>query len=371
MENKFKLIKRIFCLFIIMGQLVLLTGCLSNSNGNENEDIPTQQPTVPNQNITVWQNQNWYIFDTVSYIYSYKGDEQTEFAQYSNEAFDLLTEYHKLFDIYHEYEGIINLCTINKNAGKDAMIVDQKLIDFLIYAKQVYTITKGETNVMLGPVLKLWHDARETASNKPSEKYIPSLEALQEANLYTSIELLEIDDEKNTVRIAHEKGRIDVGALGKGYATEKAAQYLESVGCSSYVLNIGGNIRIIGKKPNGAGWKTGITNPFKDPNKPHSLIFTISDTSCVTSGDYERFFVYNGKKYHHIIDKDTLMPSEHFASVTILAKDSGLADALSTALFAMSYDEGKAIVDSIANVEVVWIYKDGTIVYTDGVSKLL
>ena len=311
------------------------------------------------------QQSYFQYFDTVSTIMNFKGDGQEEFGKNLEVVQDVLWEYHQLFDIYHEYSGVNNLCTLNKMAGGDPITVDQKLIDFLLYAKEIYKITNGETNVMLGSVLKLWHDARTTATNDPNNKYVPDTKALEEANLHTSIDLLEIDDENNTVRISDPKARIDVGALGKGYATEKLAQILEAKGCTSYVLNIGGNLRIIGKKLDGTGWNTGIKNPLNTMS--FSLYLNISDISCVTSGDYERYFTVDGKKYHHIIDKDTLMPSTQFSSVSILVKDSGLADALSTALFSMSYEEGKALVEKLGNVEVVWIYKDGTVVYTDGI----
>ena len=347
-----KIYKKILCLFIILGQLVILASCLNDYN---------EEP----QNGKVLQNVNFNYFNTVSYIYSYAGHEQDVFAENSNKAFELLGEYHKLFDIYYEYSGINNLCTVNKKAGVEAVEVDQRLIDFLIYTKEIYSITGGETNVMLGSVLKLWHDARETASNG-GQKYVPSMEDLTNANQYVDINLLEIDDEKNLVFIKDKNARIDVGAIGKGYATEKVAEYLESIGCYKYVLNFGGNIRIIGNKDDGSGWNTGVTNPH-DPST-YSLIINISDTACVTSGDYERYYFYEGVKYHHIIDKDTLMPADYFSSVTIITKNSGLADALSTALFAMSYDDGKKLIESLEGVEVIWIYKDGSIVYTDGVS---
>ena len=110
-------------------------------------------------------------------------------------------------------------------------------------------------------------------------------------------------------------------------------------------------------------------NP-KDPNT-YSQIITIADTSCVTSGDYERYFTVEGKKYHHIIDKDTLMPADYFSSVTIIANDSGLADCLSTALFCMSYEEGLALVEKIGGVEVLWIYSDGTMKTTQGFDALI
>ena len=98
----------------------------------------------------------------------------------------------------------------------------------------------------------------------------------------------------------------------------------------------------------------------------------IRDTSCVTSGVYERYFTVNGVHYHHIIDRDTLFPSAYYSSLTVLTKDSGLADALSTALFCMSIDEGKAVLSALDEpCDAVWILPDGSIEYTDGVSKLL
>jgi thiamine biosynthesis lipoprotein len=148
-----------------------------------------------------------------------------------------------------------------------------------------------------------------------------------------------------------------------------AAQHLEAQGISGYVLNIGGNLRIIGRKHDGSEWRTGVKDPANTDQ--FATIITLSDTSCVTSGDYERFFVVGGKRYHHIIDKDTLHPSEHFSSVTVITKHSGLADALSTALFGMNYEDGLALVEKTEGVEVLWIAHDGTQYYTPGLEKLI
>ena len=98
---------------------------------------------------------------------------------------------------------------------------------------------------------------------------------------------------------------------------------------------------------------------------------TIADTSCVTSGDYERYFTVDGVRYHHVIDRDTLMPAAYFRSVTVITPHSGLADGLSTALFAMSYEDGLALVQKIGNVEVLWISADGTKLYTPGISQMI
>ena len=344
--------KSLLCLCVVLGLLVVLTGCPESAHKAEPKGMVY-----------------FSYFDTVSYVYSYAGDSQKEFEARCEGVSAILEEYHRLFDIYYEYSGVTNLKTLNENAGGEPMKVDEKLIDFLLYAQELYEKTDGEMNIMMGSVLRLWHDCREEASEDPANARIPDASALSEAAIHTEFSCLEIDVENSTVRVADSEASIDVGALGKGYATEKAAEYLKSVGGESYVLNIGGNIRIIGEKPDGSGWGTGIKDPA-DP-ETYAMILTLVDTSCVTSGDYERFFRVNGEKYHHIIDKDTLMPASYFSSITILTANSGLADALSTALFSMSYEDGLALVNKFGGVEVIWITPDGTVYQTEGINDLI
>ena len=348
-----KLFKSISCLCLVVGLLVFLTGC------------PSTTDTA--SNIKPKGMQYFSFFDTASQIISYAGDSDKEFEARCKGASEILLDYHRMFDIYHEYSGINNLRTVNLNAGGEPVEVDERLIEFLLYTQWLYAATDGEMNVMMGAVLRPWHDCRTEALDPANSEQarIPEMDELTEAKKHTAISLLEIDVEKNTVRITDSKASIDVGAIGKGYATEKAAEYLESVGATSYVLNIGGNIRIIGTKVDGTGWKTGVTDPH-DKNR-YAMYLNIADISCVTSGDYERFYTVDGVRYHHIIDKDTLMPANYFSSVTILTSDSGLADALSTALFSMSYEDGLKLLEKIdERVEVLWITKDGTQYQTEG-----
>lgn len=309
-------------------------------------------------------------FDTVSYVYSYAGDSAERFDERSAEVSNILGEYHKLFDIYHEYSGVNNLCTINRQAGGEPVPVDERLVDFLLYARQLYELTDGEMNIMMGSVLRLWHDCREAASQSPANAAIPSGEELETAAEHMDFSTLEIDEENLTVRITDPEASIDVGALGKGYATERAAEFLSRDGAQSYVLNVGGNIRIIGTKPDGTGWVTGIRDP-QGSQEQFAISLRLENTACVTSGIYERYFTVDGQRYHHIIDKDTLYPADYFASLTVLTEDSGLADALSTALFCMSQEEGASLAEKLDGVEVIWIYADGSIEYTDGVKELI
>ena len=185
---------------------------------------------------------------------------------------------------------------------------------------------------------------------------------------HTDIGQLIIDEENCTVTLTDPEMTLDVGAIAKGYATERVARFLEEKGITGYVLNVGGNVRTIGTKPDGSGWVTGIKNP-KDPSTI-AVNITIADTSCVTSGSYERFFIADGKKYHHIIDPDTLFPAEYFDSVTVITPDSGVADCLSTALFCMSYEEGLKLLESFG-AEALWILPDGEKLYSPGMEQLV
>ena len=345
---------------------LLLTACSAQTAESVSETAETAAPLSIEPKGKVY----YTYFDTVSYVYDYAGDSAERFDERSAEVSHILSEYHQLFDIYHEYTGLNNLCTLNRQAGGEALELDEKLIDFLLCAREMYDLTNGEMNVMLGAVLNLWHECREAASNDPASAAIPDQEALSEASAHTGIDLLEIDPERHTARIADPEASIDVGALGKGYATERAAEYLEREGAFGYVLNIGGNIRCIGTRPDGTGWVTAVRDPDKSASD-FACSIRISDTACVTSGIYERYFVVNGERYHHVIDKDTLFPAAYFSSLTVVTRDSSLADALSTALFCMPMEEGEELSQRIGGVELLWIFPDGEQHSTPGFATMI
>ncbi len=301
-------------------------------------------------------------FDTVTEISSYRAESDADFSANADAAAALLGTYHELFDIYHEYEGITNLATVNRMAGGEPLAVDERLIDFLLFAKEMYETTDGYVNIAMGSVLTLWHDFRERVSDGDADALPPSEEALAAANLHTSIDALEIDRAAGTVRLTDPAASLDVGAMGKGYATARAAELLRARGADSYVINAGGNLVILGARPDGSPFSTGIRNPRGDG---FAATVSLSDTSFVTSGDYERYVTVGGVRYHHIIDKTTLAPASHFASVSVMAADSGVADALSTALFCMPYEEGRALAGRLG-AEVLWITPEGEILRTEG-----
>lgn len=345
-----RFISALLAITISITALLSLSSCI----GGETE-YPTRGKTI-----------SYTYFNTVSTITVCGEVSDEAFDAYVSEAEKLLSYYHKLFDIYYDYSGVNNLRLINQKAGIEPVEVDSELIDFLLYCKDLYTLTGGETNVMMGAVLKIWHNYREDAEYDPREAAVPEAEHLKRAAEHTSIDSLVIDKDAGTVYISDPEASLDVGAIGKGYATEKLYDKLVSMGADHVALNIGGNIRTIGLKPDGEAWLTGLTNPDKSADD-FAARLDLEETACVTSGNYERYYTVDGVQYHHIIDPDTLMPARYFSSVTIITEDSGLADALSTALFCMSYEEGLALVKSIGGVDVIWIDLEYNLVKTDGI----
>jgi thiamine biosynthesis lipoprotein len=352
--------KKIISVLIVIVMLFSLPSC--NTGKEEHKQYKTRSRTISE-----------YYFNTFSTVSTYKDESDLPKESYAKAAEDILEYYHKLFDIYFEYDGMNNLCTINKNAGKSPVKVDEEMIVFLEYCKELYTITGGKTNVMLGSVLEIWHDTREDALDDfgylhPDE--LPTLDELRKANEHTSIDLLVIDKEASTVYISDRKAAIDVGAIAKGYTVDILAERIGALGADSVALNIGGNIRTIGLKPEAQPWVIGLTNPDKTSDDSLYCRVQIGSSSMVTSGNYERFFYAGETKYHHIIDPATLMPAAYFSSVTIITENSGLADALSTALFCMSYEDGLALVNSIGGVEVIWIDLNYNMKATEGIKTL-
>lgn len=313
------------------------------------------------------------LFDTVTTIVGYS-EREKEFTALAGRIKDKLTEYHRLFDIYHSYEGMNNLKTINDNAGIAPVKVDQELISMLLFAKEQYYATGGKVNIALGAVLRIWHEYRERGISDPLNAEVPPRELLERAAGHTSIDNIIIDEKASTVYLSDPGMSLDVGAVAKGYAVERTAQYLEGLGVSSLLLSVGGNVRAIGGKPGKNGmepWNIGIRNPDKESAATELGSVLISGYSVVSSGSYERYYTVNGTRYHHIIDPNTLSPASYFTGVTVICRDSGIADALSTAIFNMPLEKGKEFVEGLDDVEALWVTVNNEIVCSEGFKSFL
>lgn len=300
------------------------------------------------------------VFDTVTNLRGY-AYSQEDFNDTAEKVHAALVEYHQLFDVYHTYSGIANLKTVNSCAGAEPVTVDARILALLRDCRSYYELTGGRVNVAMGSVLTQWHTARNEGISNPAVAELPSMDALKEGAKHCSFDTVILDEENSTVFLSDELQQLDVGAVAKGWSAQRMAELLPN----GYLLNLGGNVVSSGPKPDGSPWVIGIQDPRA---QDYLLTVNLYTGSTVTSGDYQRYYTVNGKNYHHIIDPDTLMPSRYWQSVSILCEDSGLADCLSTALFLMPLEEGKALAKQ-CGVEAMWVGENSAIEQTEGFAE--
>ena len=339
--------KRIVCAILLAS--ILLSGCAAGQGSRANKQYTATFLT---------------LFDTVTYITG-RADTEEDFKAKAQAVHDELLEYHQLFDIYNDYEGLNNLKTVNDNAGIGPVEVDSRIIALLQDCKTYYEATDGLVNTAMGSVLRLWHEARNDGINDPANAYLPDVTALEEAAMHTDMDAMIIDEAASTVYITDPAVQLDVGAVAKGWSIQRVSENAPE----RLLISVGGNVCATSSKDeNGTPWVVGIQNPDGGDTYLHTLYVT--GGSVVTSGDYQRNYAVDGKLYHHIIDPDTLYPSTYWRSVTIVCADSGLADALSTALFLLPQAEGQQLLDELG-AKAMWVDAEGNIFYSPGFEDLI
>ena len=285
------------------------------------------------------------------------------------EARQQFVRYHQVFDGYNAYDGVHNLYYVNQNAASGPVPAEPELMTLLAWIRDLQPSLEGRVNVAMGAVLRLWHDAREAGVALPDEA------ALREAAEHVDMSQVILDEQAGTVYFADPELSLDLGAVAKGYTAERVAQWMLDSDMPSFIISAGGNVRC-GQKPldGRARWGVSIQDPGPIDGLPgtgYMDVLYLTNLSVVTSGDYQRYYTVDGVRYHHLIDPDTLYPGQHMRAVTIVTQDSGLADALSTAVFLMPYEQGRAFVEALDGVEAYWVLLDGSVQCTDGLRAML
>ncbi len=334
-NNRKTVLKKVF-LIILCAALITAPACSS-------------APSLQKYSVTYTD-----VFDTVTEFTAYCSDKE-KFDKTAKELHTELLRLHKLYDIYNEYDGIVNLAYMNRVCGQQPVEAGAEILSLLENGLGWCRLTNGRMNIFSGAVLSLWHKYRAEG------KGIPTDSELKEASKHISYESVIIED--GTVYFTDKELKLDAGALAKGQVYIYIMPLLRDSGISDYILNLGGNVTVSGKKPDGL-WKVGVQDP--DGDGLYTKV-SVSDISVVTSGDYQRYYEYDGKKYHHIIDLNTLYPASEYRSVTVICRYSWDADALSTSLFLMSMEEGEALLRQY-NAEALWIKADGTVKRSAGFS---
>jgi thiamine biosynthesis lipoprotein len=240
---------------------------------------------------------------------------------------------------------------INQSSGKEWVRVSPETIQVIKKAQEVSELSRGGFDITVGPLTELWRKARE-------KKIPPSAEEVKEKLDLVNFKNIEVNQE-GKVFLKKKGMAIDLGGIAKGYAVDRAFDVLTSLGYKNLIVNAGGDLRVGGTK-NNQPWSIGIQNP-RDPQKLLTRI-SVSDMAVATSGDYEKFFIYERKRYHHIFDPKNGFPTEGCQSVTIATKDCITADGLATAVFVLGPEKGYSLCQKLNGVQCLIVDREGKII---------
>ena len=341
-----------FCLAILL--VVSLGGC-----------APKQQK---------FHYQFFDTFDTIIQVVGYAKTQQ-EFNTYTEFVHERFRQLNDLFDKFEDHGLDNGIAAINAMAGIAPVKAAQEVLDLVQFSLQWQRETDGAVDITMGAVISIWQDYIGRYSGGSEEAVLPPQQELEAAAQLCGSHLLEVDEQAGTVYLKEKGASLDVGAVAKGYATELVAEELRQMGWRSFSISSGGNVRTCGQPQNGNEyWSVGIQNPasgavLAEQSELLDVVY-VNDGSVVTSGDYQRFYMVGDKRVHHIIDPATLMPAEHYRSVTVVTPHSGQADLFSTALFVMELEQGKQFAQR-HELGVLWVLADGSIAYSDAILPML
>ena len=248
---------------------------------------------------------------------------------------------------------------INRNAGIEPVRVDKELFDLIKRSLAISRLTDGAFDITYASMDKIWKfDGSMTE--------MPTVEAIRNSVSRVGFGKIVLDESNFTVFLTEAGMKIGFGAIGKGYAADKAKKMLMDYGVQAGIINASGDMNTWGKQPDDEDWKVAITNPM-DKGKAFGLV-PVRQGAVVTSGDYEKYVEFNGIRYTHIIDPKTGYPAHGVISSTVFAPSAELADALATSLFVMGVDVGIARINQLPNVECILIDEDGNIHTSDNIN---
>ena len=299
---------------------------------------------------------NRFLMGTVCIITLYNGEAQEIF----DGAFSVIEKEDLLMSLQ---KGNSELSKINNSAGLESVAVSEDTYNVVSSALYYSELTHGAFDPTVAPLVELWDIGSDFEGVLPDPD---SIERIKKLTDYSKLEMLS----DNRIYLESREMKIDLGAIAKGYIADKVKDYLLSRNVERGIINLGGNIVVLGSKPENKPWKIGIQNPFESRGN-HIGIVEVKDKTIVTSGIYERFFMADGKRYHHILDPKTGYPVDNdLASVTIISDTSIDADALSTSLFVLGVETGLELIETIKNAEAVYITKDKKVIYSSGAQDL-
>lgn len=314
---------------VLLSAAIVLTGC-----------------STPPANETV--SKSGMYFDTVVKI-EISGLKDSSIMDH---CFDLCKQYENMFSKEIETSEVSK---INSAKGTPVEVSEEtaRLIKKGLYYSE---LSGGAFDITIAPVSELW-------DFRGDKKEIPPQEAITEALTHVGYQNVTVDG--NTVTLADPEAALDLGGIAKGYIADQLKAYLKKEGIKHALINLGGNILVIGNQPNGNDYKIGLQKPFDEQNTAITTV-SVHDQSVVSSGIYQRYFKIDGKIYHHILNPQTGFPYENnLLGVTIISDQSADGDALSTTCFALGLEKGMELIKSIDHTEAIFITDDYQLHYSN------
>lgn len=327
--------RRLLCPFLTVLMLAALTGCSK-----------IQSYRTTNSMITDTD----FYFDTVVTLTLYGTDD----TSILDDCFQEMARYEALLSRTREGSDIWK---INHSHGTPVEVSDLT-IDLLLLALHYSELSEGIFDPTIASVVSLWNFTENP------EKLLPDQKEIDEALSHVDYRNIQING--NTVTLLDPAASLDLGGIAKGYIADQLKAFLTDKGITSALINLGGNNLALGTKPNDQPWKIGIQKPFGTVSDLVTVL-SINGQSVVTSGNYERYFEKDGQIYHHILDTQTGYPVQnHLQGVTILSDSSADGDALSTTCFALGLEKGMELIETLPDIEALFITDDGQLHRSSG-----
>ena len=334
--------------FSVLILIIMLVGC-----SNENEVNTSKTTSTTTVNDTIPASKEFFAMDTYMEVNAYGDNGEKAVAKAEKEV-------NKLDSILSTGKSTSEISKLNKNKKQ---VVSANTMSLIKESIKISKATNGAFNPTIYPLMELWGF---TTKNY----YVPKDNEIKPLLNHMDIDSIKIDESKNEVSFIDSNMKIDLGAIAKGYTSSKIIDIFKDNNIKSGMVTLGGNVQVLGKKPDGSLWKVGIQNPIGEDE--YLGVLQTSDKAVITSGGYERNFTKNGKTYHHILDPSNGYPANNgLTSVTIISSDGTLADALSTSLFVMGKD--KAIdfyKKSNYNFDFILYTSDNKLIISDGIEDI-
>ena len=344
--------KKLSLIFLLIITVIISqTSCSVKHVGNLNTDEDQKAPV----------SKEGFFFDTVCTITIFDMENMSkDHAEGAiDEAYKEAAKYEKIFSRQSESSELWNL----NHSGE--LEVSDDLFTVIQTGLKYGDFSDGKFDITMGAVLDLWNFNKEGSNKLPKEEAVSK--ALETVD-YKKVETIELNDSSNLVKTAGSGSEIDLGGIAKGYICDRISEFLTDRGVTSAIVNLGGNITVIGEKPGHKPFKVAIEKPFSE-RKDMIGIVKMKNGTIVTSGIYERYMEVGGKKFHHILDPKTGWPVDtDVVSVTILSKigNSMECDAMSTTALLLGSERGLQLVESTPDVEALFQLKDGSKIKSSG-----